>query len=49
MHIEMKQEVWWVQSLIKVCVVIYYMTQGDLHAPAALQKLLTLWLLNYQN
>ena len=37
MHIEMKQEVWWVQSLMKVWGAIFYKAQ--VHATVALQKL----------
>ena len=39
MHIEIKQEVWWVQFLIKVWVAIFYKAQDDMHTSAALQKL----------
>ena len=35
MHIEMKQEVWWVQSLI----IVWVIKHNDMHAPVALQKL----------
>ena len=37
MHIEIKQEVWWVQFLIKV--IYIYKAQDDMHAPVALQNL----------
>ena len=30
---------WWVQSLMKVCVAIFIRHKNDMHAPAALQKL----------
>ena len=35
----MKQEVWWVQSLLKVCDVMFYKHKNDMHVTAALQKL----------
>ena len=36
----MKQEVWWVQSLMKVLELLYFIKhKNDMHAPAALQKL----------
>ena len=44
MHIEIKQEVWWVQSLIKVRVVILY--TYTCNTPEAI---LTVWLLKHQN
>ena len=28
MHIEMRQEIWWVQSLMKLCVVIFYIQRA---------------------
>ena len=45
----MKQEVWWVQFLIKVWVIYIYKAQDGMHAPVALQnlQLWTVWLLNY--
>ena len=39
----MKQEVWWVQPLMKVSVAIFYKIQKWQHAPTTLQKL-TYWL-----
>ena len=42
----MKQEVWWVQSLMKVWVVIFIKHKNDMHAPVALQKLEAVWFLN---
>ena len=37
--IEMKQEVWYVQFLMKVRLPYFIKHKNDLHAPAALQKL----------
>ena len=48
----MKQELWCVQFLIKVWVVIFYKAQNNIHAPAALLKLriaIDYLALNYQN
>ena len=47
MHMEMKQELWWVQSLMKVSVVIFYkvatrMTCMHLHTSEAIQTVLVL-------
>ena len=36
MHIEMKQKLWWVHSLVKLWVVIFYKHKNNMHAPAAL-------------
>ena len=38
MHIEMKPGMWWVQSLMKVWVVIFYKTQEWHGCPAVFQK-----------
>ena len=50
--IEMKQEVWWVQSLMKVWVDNYYFIKhkNDMHVLAVHQKLYSqaFWFLNYQ-
>ena len=39
MHTEMKQEVWQVQSLMKVWLQYFTKHKNDMHAPAALQRL----------
>ena len=40
MHIEMTQNVWWVQSLMKVNGLLYFIKhKNDMHAHAILQKL----------
>ena len=39
MHIEVKQEVWWLQFLMKVWDVYFIKHKNDMHVPAALQKL----------
>ena len=40
MHIEVKQEMWWLQFLMKVwAVIVYIKHKNDMLAPAALQKL----------
>ena len=35
----MKQEVWWMQSLVKIWVAIFYKAQNVMYTSAALQKL----------
>ena len=46
MHIEVKQEMWWVQSLIKVFIKHKY----DMHVPTVIQKIYRVFgSLNYQN
>ena len=35
----MKQQMWWVQSLMKVYVATFIRHKNDMHVPAALQKL----------
>ena len=49
MHIEIKQGVWWVQSLRKYGSLYFIKHKNNTHAPTPLQKLYVARLLNYQN